>query len=313
MTGLKKLFKNRFGHFRAGWRIIFYIAAGIPLFKLLDLFGDSALMAPGDNPGDYALLVTRFIMKFLVFLAVLLPGLALLKWVDKRPKALLGTGFYRGAVKELGTGMLLGFILLGLTILVLWASGAAVFTFNGISPGMILYLAAVLAVLAVSAAYEETLFRGYVFQALIEGSGFWIALAVYSLLFGAAHLSNDKISVVSIAVTIAAGAFLGMVYYKTRALWMGIGAHFIWNWMIGPVTGLSESKFLRRTLFSSRPAASGPFAGLKLGTVSDIILGILCLALTIYLWKAKWLKPAAYNQKLWSAYPSKFGAQSGNS
>ena len=262
MARLKKLFKNRFGHFRAGWRIIFYIAAIIPLFKLLDLFGESPLMALGDSPGDYALLVTRFIMKFLIFLAVLLPGLVLLKWVDKRPAPLLGTGFYRGAFKELGTGMLLGFILVSLTVLVLWVSGAAVFTFNGISPSMLLYLAAVLAVLVVSAAYEEVLFRGYIFQALIEGSGFWIALGIYSLLFGAAHLSNDNISAVSILVTVAAGAFLGMLYYRTRALWMGIGAHFIWNWMLGPLSGLGKSKFLRRTLFSAGPSPSGPFLGL---------------------------------------------------
>jgi len=307
MAGVKKLFKNRFGHFRAGWRIVFYVAAVIPLFKLLDLFGESPLMALGDNPGDYRLLATRFIMKFLVFLAVLFPGLALLKWVDKRPAALLGTGFYRGAIKELGIGMLLGFILVGLTALVLWASGAAVFTFNGISLSMLLYLAAVLAVLAVSAAYEEVLFRGYIFQALIEGSSFWIAIGIFSLVFGAAHLSNDNISVVSITGTVAAGAFLGVLYYKTRALWIGIGAHCIWNWMVGPATGLGESKFLRRTLFSSGPSPSGPFA--KIDTMSDIVLGILCLALAAYLWKAKWLKPAECNRKRWAAYPAKFGAE----
>ena len=44
MAGLKKLFKNRFHHFRAGWRIVFYAAALVPLAKLLDLLGE---WAPG--------------------------------------------------------------------------------------------------------------------------------------------------------------------------------------------------------------------------------------------------------------------------
>jgi hypothetical protein len=64
---------------------------------------------------------------------------------------------------------------------------------------------------------------------MIEGSSFCISLGIYSLLFGAAHLSNEGITVYSIAVAVMAGAFLGILYIKTRALWMCIGVHFIWN------------------------------------------------------------------------------------
>jgi len=297
----RTIFKNRLGHFRAGWRIAIYVTTVFVLFKLLDRFGESTLMRLGESPGDYELLVHRFISKFLVLLASLLPGLALLKWLDRRPLAMLGLGFYKGAFKELCTGVLISLIMVILHVLILWGTGGATFAFNGYSWSLALYLACVLLVLMVSAAYEEVLFRGYIFQALIEGSGFWIALVIYSLLFGAAHLTNDKISVVSIAVTIVAGAFLGIIYYKTRALWMAIGAHFVWNFMLGPVMGLGESKFLTRTLFTSGPAASGPFKGME--SASDIVLGILCLAAAVYLWKAQWLRPRESNRRLWAGYP----------
>lgn len=301
------IFKNRFGHLRAGWRIFIYIAFLVIVSKVLGLFEDSFLLIHGESPGDYALLWNRFASKSLQLLAVFIPGLVLLKRVDKRPIALLGMGFYKGTLRELSTGMLMGLILIPSSISILWLTGAASFSFAGFSLGLLLYLLCALFILIISAAYEEILFRGYIFQSLIEGSSFWITLCIYSLLFGAAHLSNEGITVFSIAVTVIAGVFLGVLYIKTRALWMCIGVHFIWNWTMGPVfgMGLSDSKFLRRSLFAYQPSESFFINGQDV--VSEVVLGVLLIALAIYLWKARWLKPAEYNRELWARYPSKYG------
>ena len=306
---VKKIFKNRFGHFRATWRIFFYITFIVILYRLLNFFENSFLLIPGENLSEYALLMNRFVSRFIMLLSVLIPGIVLLKWVDKRPVSLLGTGFYKGALRELSIGMLMGFILIILNVSILWLTGGASFSFNGFSIGLLLYLLSVLIVLIISAAYEEVLFRGYIFQALIEGSNFWIALGIYSLLFGVAHLSNDGITVYSISVTIFAGVLVGMLYYKTRALWICIGSHFMWNWTMGPLfgIGLSESKFLRRSMFTYKPSESGFILGVE--TMSEIILGILVIALTIYIWRANWLKPAEFNKKLWAGYPPKYGTE----
>lgn len=304
-----KIFENRFGHLRAGWRIFIYIALVVIISKLLDLFENSFLLIQGDHLSDYALLWNRFVSKSLQLLAVFMPGIVLLKWVDKRPIALLGIGFYKGTLKELSTGMLMGLILMPLSISILWLTGVATFSFNGFSMDLLLYLLSVLGIFIISAAYEEILFRGYIFQSLIEGSNFWITLGIYSLLFGAAHLSNEGITIFSIVVTVISGVFLGVVYFKTRALWMCIGVHFIWNWTMAPLfgMGLSDSKFLRRSLFTYQPSESLFINGQDV--MSEIILGVLLIALTIYLWKAKWLRPAEYNRKLWSRYPSKYGTE----
>jgi len=301
------IFRNRFGHLRAGWRIFLYVASVLMLHKLLDLFADSLLFIQGENPGDYPLLWNRFAGKSLQLLAVLVPGIVLLKWMDKRPIALLGIGFYKGTLRELATGMLLGLILIPLSVSILWLTGAASISFAGFSSDLLLYLLCTLFIFIISAAYEEILFRGYIFQSLIEGSSFCISLGIYSLLFGAAHLSNEGITVFSIAVTVMAGAFLGVLYIKTRALWMCIGVHFIWNWTQASLfgMGLSDSKFLRKSLFTYQPSKSFLFKGHDVA--SEIVLGAWLIVLTIYLWKAGWLRPAEYNKKLWSRYPSKYG------
>jgi membrane protease YdiL (CAAX protease family) len=304
-----KIFKNRFGHLRAGWRILIYIAFIIIFSKLLDLFENSFLLIQSDNLSDYTLLWNRFVSKFFQLLAVFIPGIVLLKWADKRPIALLGIGLYKRTLKELSIGMLMGFILIPLSIFILWLTGVATFSFNGFSMDLLIYLLSVLGILVISAAYEEFLFRGYIFQSLIEGSNFSITLGIYSLLFGAAHLSNKGVTVFTIAVTVIAGVFLGVIYFKTRALWMCIGVHFIWNWTMGPLfgMGLSESRFLRRSLFTYQPSESLFINGQDV--ISEIILGVLLLALTIYLWKAKWLRPAECNRKLWLKYPAKYGTE----
>jgi membrane protease YdiL (CAAX protease family) len=306
---ITKIFKNRFGHFRAGWRIFFYIAFVIVLLKLLDLLGNSFLLIRGENLSDYSLLLNRFVSKFIRLLSVFIPGIVLLRWVDKRPVTLLGTGRYKGSLRELFVGMLVGLIAGTAGILILRLMGWASFSFNGFSIDMLLYLLGCLVVLVVSASYEEILFRGYIFQSLIEGSNFWITLAVFSLLFGAGHIGNVGVTVFTIAFTVIAGVFLGVIYFKTRALWMCIGVHFIWNWTMAPIFGMgvTESKFLKRSLFTYKPWESGFIGGPD--TLSEIVQGIVLLALTIYIWRANWLKPAEYNRKLWAKYPPKYGTE----
>lgn len=300
-----KIFKNRFGHFRAGWRIFFYIVFIVALFRLMDLLGNS-LLIQGENLSDYSLLLNRFVDKFLKLLVVFIPGIVLLKWIDKRPVTLLGTGCYKGSLRELSIGMIMGLIMGAGSASILWLTGWASFSFNGFSIDMLLYLLSCLVILAISASYEEILFRGYIFQSLIEGSNFWITLVVFSLLFGASHLDNAEITALGVAFTIVAGVFLGVMYFKTRTLWMCIGVHFMWNWIMAIFgMGISGSPFLRRSLFSYKPGESGFIGGAD--AISEIIQGLIMVALTIYIWKANWLKPTEYNRKLWKKYPAKFG------
>ncbi len=300
-----RIFINRFGHLRAGWRIAPYLALAVGFFILTGKIKPFISFAGGSLSGFQAV-ANRLIEKSLQLLAVLFPCLALLRWLDKRPVALLGLAYFNGAFRELMQGMLITTGLVAAHSLLLWITGLASFTFNGFSTEMGLLLSGYLIILIISAMYEEILFRGYIFQALIEGSRFWITLLAFAVLFGSAHLSNENVTPFGIAFTISAGLFLGILYYKTRSLWMPIGAHFMWNWGTGPVfgMGIDGKPFIRKTLFSFHPTPSGFPYGVE--GAGDLFLSLLVSALAVLLWKARWLQPAGFNKNLWAKYPPGF-------
>ena len=312
MRLLDSVFKNRYGHIRAGWRILSYLVLFILLSELIISVVDTYLQIKGDDLHDYELLINRFINKSLRLLTVLLSAVFLLRWIDKRPIGLLGIAFYKGMLKELSIGTIIG-LFLGISgILITQLLGLGSLTLNPIDLNLIIYLVAVLIILIISAIYEEILFRGYIFQSLIEGTNIIITLVFVSLLFGAAHLDNEDVTVFYILFTICAGIFLGVMYYRTRALWMCIGTHFIWNWTIGPIfgMGIEQNPFLRRSLFNYQAIEGNMNNGIN--GLEDLIHSIIFIILTIVVWKSNWFKPAEYNSKRWAQYPLKYGVSPEN-
>jgi membrane protease YdiL (CAAX protease family) len=96
-------------------------------------------------------------------------------------------------------------------------------------------------VFAVAAAFEESLFRGYILQTLTRADLGWLAIALTSILFGAAHLANPEATAVSTLNTALAGVWFGIAYLKTRDLWFPFGIHLMWNWAQGSVFGIEVS------------------------------------------------------------------------
>lgn len=89
---------------------------------------------------------------------------------------------------------------------------------------------------------EELFFRGILFRYIEKAAGSWIALALTSALFGAAHLGNPGATwFSSFAIAIEAGVLLGAVYMLTRHLWAAMGLHAAWNFTQGWIFGLPVS------------------------------------------------------------------------
>ena len=142
MKQLSIVFKNSSGHFRAGWRILFYFILFVTLSELNEFLYKSFLLINGDTLSDYTLLYNRFTDKTLKLLSVLLPALILLKFVDKRPIGLLGLSLYKGVVKELSIGMAIGFFLGIVSVLITYFVGLGSFNLNNISIELIIYVLA---------------------------------------------------------------------------------------------------------------------------------------------------------------------------
>ena len=166
----------------------------------------------------------------------------MLRWMERRPFVSIGFVWRHKSPGEIGWGFAAGVGLVGALTAVEWGSGAIRYESAGDAGTGLVAFAVVTVILVISATTEETLFRGYAFQRLLEGSNGAVAVAVSSVVFGYLHARNPHATQLSILNTVLAGVLLGLAYWKTRALWLPIGFHFGWNWALlvfgHPVSGL---------------------------------------------------------------------------
>ncbi|MFC4256357.1 CPBP family intramembrane metalloprotease [Altererythrobacter xixiisoli] len=159
------------------------------------------------------------------------------RWVERVPHR----DFSRsGAAMELGGGLMLGAGLFAL------AAGLVIlvgdYQISGIRAPADTQWAELLGMAIMSGVLEETLFRALIFHQLERLAGSWFALAVTSLLFGLAHLTNDGATLsAAAALVVEAGVLLGAAYMLTGRLWLAIGIHTAWNFTQGWVFSIPVS------------------------------------------------------------------------
>ena len=217
----------------------------------------------------------------IVVAIITLAYIAFVRLVEKRPVMELSL---TGAATEIGAGLLLGAVLIGITVGVMGMLGY--YRVEGIHSALLLVLA--LPVMISSAYIEEILFRGTLLRLLEEWLGTWIALSLSALLFGAVHLMNPHATLWSaIAIAIEAGLLLGGAFILTRRLWLAIGIHFAWNYVQGSVLGVAVSGNQFGGLLDV--SLSGPtlISGGSFGAEASIIAVAVCsLASAVLIRKA---------------------------
>lgn len=190
-----------------------------------------------------------------------------------------------GAAAHTAAGFLLGAVLIGVMIGVMWLAGW--YRIRDVVWTDALLRAFV--VFALVSVVEEVLARGLVFQWIERWAGTWWGLGVSSLAFGLLHVANPNASVRSgLAIALEAGVLLGAAYLVTRTLWFPIGIHWSWNLFEGPVFGTPVSGQDTASLLQSSvrgpEAWTGGAFGPEGGWVAVIVgtlSGVLLLALAV--------------------------------
>lgn len=220
---------------RSGWRLVVF----------LTLF---AFLAGATFIVYRSFRAPAFLSPVAVYGALLLATFLMLVYVDKRPFHSVGLALHRRLPIELLQGVVVGGAMISTVFFVELGSGLLSVEFN------VLTLSDMISVLFGGAAWfliigfgEELLFRGYIFQTLIEGVGAVAATIVISVLFGLAHLSNPNANLLSVLNIVLAGIWLSIAYLRTRMLWLPIAMHFTWNFLEGsvfsfPVSGISMGR-----------------------------------------------------------------------
>jgi membrane protease YdiL (CAAX protease family) len=91
-----------------------------------------------------------------------------------------------------------------------------------------------------NAAQQEILTRGYVLQTIRDHfsvrSALWFSSLIFMLMHAGVLLDGAILPAINLFL---AGRLFGIAYLYTGSLWLPIGLHFGWNYMIGPVLGLT--------------------------------------------------------------------------
>lgn len=132
---------------------------------------------------------------------------------------------------------------------------------------LVLFLVTVMAPVA-----EELLFRGYVYRALRNGTGMWVAALLSGVIFGGIHLGSSPVGFIVPLCILGVG--LALLYQWTGSLYAPVALHAFnnsiafgvsqdWGWEI-PVTiagsivvSLLALKLLAGVLGTRRAAAAG--------------------------------------------------------
>jgi membrane protease YdiL (CAAX protease family) len=140
-------------------------------------------------------------------------------------------------------------------------------------------------VLLFGAAGEEMLFHGYAFQLLVRRLGAFATILPSSVLFGLAHLGNQNVTALGILNTVAWGGLLGYAYLRTGALWLSIGLHFGWNFML-PLFGANLSGFtMGVTGYALHWRASDLWSGGAYGPEGSLLTTVIVAALCWVVWR----------------------------
>ena len=303
MPRIKPIFVNPRGHIRAGWRISIFIVVAAVISKLLYL--GLSIVTSNQTPtmasgwwavAMYAALSAAFIASSFITL----------RWIDRRPLRLLGLGFHSGWQREFLWGALLGFVLLSLVTATMAVAGLAEMKLNAVGWPLLIGFAQLFALFLLVAAFEELIARGYVFQALIEGTRPLFAAFLLSALFGLGHLNNPNATKLGALNVGLAGMLMAVTYLKTRALWMPIGLHLSWNFSQGFIYGHSVSGIpASYSILLSRPVGPTWLSGGAFGAEGSVVATLVLAVASFLLWKLPKLAPSEEMGALWRRYPGR--------
>ncbi len=186
--------------------------------------------------------------------------------------------------KNFGLGLLVGFAMNALCILAAWLHGDLDFSVGRFRP---LYLLAALVCVCVQSGAEELLTRGYMMGAIRDRYNVWVAAAVNSLFFGALHLLNPGITVLSFVNIVAVGLALSVVMIKLESLWFCIAMHTAWNFSQSIFFGLPNSGIVSEGSLFHLEAARGSVLysaafGVEGAITTTLVLLVLVLGVLLY-------------------------------
>jgi len=225
------------GGIRSGWRLLIYATiiaviyeVATPVIRYLPAGMDGSTLRPWLGLSDMTGLV------------IVLFAAWLMSRIEHRPLFIYGLPFREAFRGKFWIGFLFGIVAITAILLCLHAAG--VYRINAVATtGIDALEAAVLwgLIFVCAGLFEEFTFRGYVQFTLTTGTGFWIASAITSLLFGFLHIGNHGENALGIISVVCFALFHCVTLRQTGNLWMSVGFHATWDWSESFLYGVPDS------------------------------------------------------------------------
>ncbi len=267
MSGLVKLFVNSEGELRNGWWVaIFFLCLAAVLVPAIILA----------SRAHYQLTVADQ--------AVMIAAVTVLCQALRRRPIVEVTGRPDiGWLRQFGIGVTAGALLMAVPALFLTSIGAIGWQFGMFAAAPLISGVETMAAVAIA---EELLFRGFLFQRLVDGLGAWPAQIIVGGMFLLTHLNNPGMTGATrfwagINIFLASILF-GVAFLRTRSLAMPIGIHFMANVMQGPILGFGVSGNGEAGVF--KPLFYGPqwLTGGAFGLEASVP-GLMCVVIGVVL------------------------------
>ena len=192
----------------------------------------------------------------------------------KRPLSEMGLHPSKSTKKECGAGMILGMVNCTLVfLLVVWFGGGHVASWQ---PRVTALTLTWLFAFVLVAFAEEVLNRGFIMAVLRRcRNHVFVLIFLPSVIFGAIHLGNPSVTLLSVFNIIIVGILFSYMFIKSGNIWMCIGYHFTWNVFQGiiygmPVSGLNIPGIIT-THFTRDNILNGGGFGIEGGILTTLV------------------------------------------
>jgi CAAX protease family protein len=301
----KTIFINDEGELRCAWRIFVFVICFVVavaviggFLRLIETLIPSLPLTsePSDPPesisaGELIHLVSSRVANLI---AVVVATVVCARLLERRSFGSVGFKFHPGWWRDFSLGCVVGGAAIALAVGIARLGGAVSFE-SGMDldapmaeRSMLLAAAVAVVFFLVAAAFEELLFRGFAFQAVVHNAGPVVALALSSAIFGVAHLGNPSATTFSTINTMLAGVWLGLAYLATWSLWLATALHFSWNFVMACVFGLPVSGWVALDRLALLHAKSGNpdwLSGGSYGPEGGLAATIVLIFMTLLIWR----------------------------
>jgi membrane protease YdiL (CAAX protease family) len=224
------------------------------------------------NLPENVLVWARYLEAAAFFALFLLAFYLYAKWIEKRKASEICTRVWP---RDLGLGFAVAFVLVGLVVGILAASGCYAVTGTVGNKRVVLDL---FAKFFMGAFLEELLFRLVVFKLTEELLGTWVALAIQAAFFGASHMLDHANLSNALAVAVIGGLTYTGGYMVSRNLWLPLGLHWGWNFFQSGIFGMPNSGTPYEGLLTPRVSGPAWLTGGSFGIEGSYVAIAFCLA-----------------------------------